>query len=142
MRAVYMNCGGWLPLLDREQFAASNPAASCFPPQCVRIIKSNEDFTTDCAARPAATEGIEPRISRIKKIFQRKVAKAQRRKEGIPIPNRDGVQGAGGPPDSESRSLPANSQSVKSLKSVVHFAWFQPRPAKAASPANSRQNYA
>jgi hypothetical protein len=32
------------------------------------------------AARPAATEGIAPRISRIKKIFQRQVAKSQRRK--------------------------------------------------------------
>jgi hypothetical protein len=43
------------------------------------------DLTAKHAARPAATEEIEPRISRmarIKKIFQRKVAKAQRRKEG------------------------------------------------------------
>jgi len=50
------------------------------------------DLTAKNAARPDATEGIEPRISPIsrrKKIFQRKVAKSQRRKEGIPIPNRE-----------------------------------------------------
>jgi len=43
------------------------------------------DLTARNTARRAATEGNEPRISRIsriKKIFQCKVAKAQRRKEG------------------------------------------------------------
>jgi len=50
------------------------------------------DLTAKNAARPAATEGTAPRIraiSRIKRIFQRKVAKTQSRKEGIPIPIRE-----------------------------------------------------
>jgi len=39
------------------------------------------DFTASTLPQPAAPKGMQPRISRIEKIFQRKVAKTQSRKE-------------------------------------------------------------
>jgi len=91
-----MNCGGRLPLLDRERLAARKDAASRLLPQFVRFIQFERVLTTDGTG-----------------IFN---AKAQSREGAktlcVSAPLRLCVE--------------MSFISVKSVKSVVHFLCFQP----------------
>jgi len=77
------------------------------------------DLTAKSAARQAAPEGIEPRISpisRIRRTFQRKAAKTQRRKE-LPAPSQCRTGGS----CNSNRFLPQRNAKIAEMRTYAVF---------------------